>query len=70
MNDPDNIVSGIQQQCERLRTTVLPEYDAIPTGGFGAAMIRADIKHAERAIASGDVLDMLRVYKTLKDIES
>jgi len=41
-------------------------YDTIPTGAFGAAMIKQDIVAAEKAMASGDTVQMLRYYKALK----
>lgn len=38
-----------------------------PAGSFGAAMIQADIEAAEQALASGDVVEMLRAYPKLRD---
>lgn len=54
------------REMARVRDEVLPEYDAIPTGHFAATMMRADLDRAARALASGDVVEMLRVYETLK----
>lgn len=62
-----NLVEGIQQKCNYIRDTIIPEYDAIgPSGRFGKIMLQADIKKGEQAIASGDVIKMLEVYKELE----
>ena len=60
-----NLIEGLQEELTRNRE-VLTEYEAIPTGAFGALMIRQAITAAEAAIASGDVVAMLRCYKELQ----
>lgn len=67
--NPENIIEGIQRQCDRARE-ILPLYDEIPTGVFAATMMRNSIKAAEAAIASGDVLAMLAAYKDLEGYEA
>lgn len=62
----ENLVEGIQRQCNRIRDEVLPEYDKIPTGALAATLMRHSIKQAEAAVASGDVLAMLAAYKDLE----
>jgi hypothetical protein len=42
-------------------------YDAIPTGVFAATMMRADLDRAAKAMAEGDVVEMMRVYQSLKE---
>lgn len=50
---------------------ILGQYIAIgPNGAFGAAFIRADLANATKAMMEGDVVEMLRAYNTLKEIES
>jgi hypothetical protein len=62
-----NLIEGIQSKCNFIRETVLPEYEKLgPAGLFGAAGLRADIIKGEQAIAGGDVIEMLRVYKELE----
>lgn len=62
-----NLVEGIQQKCNYIRDEIIPHYDAIGSAGvFGKAMLQADIKKGEQAIAGGDVIEMLRVYKELE----
>jgi hypothetical protein len=63
-----NLIEGIQQKCNYIRDTIIPEYDAIgPAGRFGKIMLQADIQKGEQAIASGDVTECLRVYKELEE---
>lgn len=50
---------------------VLGYYKEIgPAGAFGAAMIEDVLRRADRAAVSGDVIEMLRVFKELKEIEA
>jgi hypothetical protein len=53
-------------EIARVRDVVLPTYDAIPTGGFAAALIRADLDRASKAMIDGDLVEMIRVYESLK----
>jgi len=48
---------------------LLKLYEEIPTGAFGAMMIRKEILDAEKAIANGDTIEMMRSYKSLKEYE-
>lgn len=50
----------------RVRDELLPIYDSIPTGAFAAAMMRADLDAAAKAMAEGNAVAMLRVYQSLK----
>lgn len=50
---------------QRVRA-LLPTYDSIPTGVFAATMMRQALSRAEKAAASGDVIEMLRSYEELK----
>lgn len=61
-----NIIEGIHAECNRLRDSVLPEYDKIPEGIFAATMMRDAIKRAEKAIASGDAIECIESYKELQ----
>lgn len=62
-----NVIEAIQAECNRLREDVLPEYDKIPTGVFAATMMRQSMKRAEQAIASGEVVDMVRALQDLRE---
>ena len=63
-----NLIEEIQEQCKRCREVVLDYRSIGPAGMFGAAMIEADIRKAEAAIASGDVVEMIGAYKVLKEV--
>lgn len=50
---------------------ILAEYIAIgPSGAFGAAMIRANIATATKAMAEDDFVGMIQAYNALKEIKS
>lgn len=68
MADTMNLVEGIQAEMNRCRE-LADEYRAIPTGQFGLAMILADIREGEAALASGDVIRMLKAYDALQNCE-
>jgi hypothetical protein len=66
-NPVSNLIEGIQQKCDYIRETVIPAYDKSgPAGALGKIFLQADIKRGEQAIASGDVVEMLEVYKALE----
>ena len=51
----------------RVRDEIIPAYIAIGSAGaLAIAMMRADLDLANRALANGDVVEMIRVYKSLK----
>lgn len=60
-----NLIEGLMAQMERNRE-ILTYYDAIPQGVFGATMIRKAITTAERAIATGDTVAMVKAFKELE----
>lgn len=66
----ENIIEGIQRQCARIRDEVLPLYDEIPAGRFAASMMRNSIQDAEAAVASGDVIAMVKAYHDLEGYEA
>lgn len=61
------LADELPKQMARVRDEVLPHYDAIPQGALGAAMIRADLDRAAKALAEGDTVEMIRVCQSLKD---
>lgn len=60
-----SLAEQLPKEQQRVRE-LLPHYDAIPTGVFGATMLRQALTRAEQAAASGDVIAMLRSYEELK----
>ena len=62
-------MEGLFSQMNRCRE-LLKHYEEIgPVGKFGHAMISQDIKRAEEAIQSGDVVKMAEAYKALEGCE-
>ena len=60
-----NLMSGLLKEMNRCRE-LKAEYDMIPTGFFGSAIIQTSIKSAEKAIEENDVVKMLVAYDDLK----
>ena len=61
-----NLIEGVQQEMHRC-IELLKEYEEIgPAGRFGLAMIKQEIKKAEKTISEGDLIGMLRSYEELK----
>jgi hypothetical protein len=65
-----NLIEGIQSECNRVRE-IITEYESLPNnaGAFASMMMKGDIKRAENIIATGDVIQMLQIYKALKSYE-
>lgn len=65
-----SLAEAIPEEQARVRE-VLAIYKSIgPAGAFGAMTIEADLAAADRAVMSGDVVEMLMAYETLKDIQA
>lgn len=56
----------LPKEMARVRDDLLPVYDSIPSGVFAATMMRADLDRAARALSEGDVVEIIRVYESLK----
>lgn len=61
-----NLIEGLQEELKRNRE-LLQLYEEIPSGQFGAAMIKLAINNAEKAMAEGDTVKMMQCYKELKE---
>lgn len=64
----DNLMEGLFKEMNRARE-VKALYDEIPQGKFGSMMIQQAIDKAEKSIKENDVVEMLRAYTELKEIE-
>lgn len=62
----DTVGDALPREMARVRDVVLPEYDKIPTGIFGATMMRQALDEAARSMAAGDVAAMIRSLEDLK----
>lgn len=67
-NEVETLADALPKEMARVRE-VLGHYREIgPAGRFGAAMIEQDLRNADRAVMSGDVIAMLRSLETLRGI--
>lgn len=62
-----NIVEEINKELSSARK-ILQEYNAIPTGQFGAMFVRRSIDKAEKALKSRDQTEMLEALEELRGI--
>ena len=63
----ETLGDALPKEMARVRDEILPEYIAIgPAGSLAAFMMRADLDRAAKAMISGDVVEMIRVYQSLK----
>ncbi len=60
-----NLIEGIQKEIDR-RQELLKIYKKIPPEKFSYMMIVLDIERGEKAIISGDIVEMIKVYKALR----
>ncbi len=60
-----NLIEGLLKELNRNRE-ILKSYEEIPTGAFGATMIKQSIAAAEKSISDGDTVAMMRAYDELK----
>lgn len=66
----DTLGDALPREMARVRDEVIPVYQDSLLNGVGAfaiAMMRNDLDRAAKAMAEGDVVEMLRVYQALKD---
>lgn len=66
----ETLADALPKEMARVRD-VLGHYKALGGAGmFGAAFIEQDLKAADRAVMSGDVVAMVQALETLKQIEA
>lgn len=58
----------LPKEMARVRDRLLPLYDSLPNraGMFAATMMRAELNRATKALAEGDLAQMIRSYESLK----
>lgn len=63
----DTLGDALPREMARVRDGVLPAYIEIgPAGTFAASLMRHSLDGAAKAMASGDVVEMMRAYEILK----
>lgn len=59
---------ALPREMARVRDEVMPAYlECGPGGAIAVAMMRHDLDAAAKALAEGDVVEMIRVFQSLKD---
>ena len=65
-----SLAEALPEEMARVRV-VLGHYKEIgPVGVFGAAFIEQDLREADQAVMSGDIVAMIRSLKTLQEIKA
>lgn len=65
-DSPMSLGEAIPAEMARVRDLILLYLSIGPSGGFAVAGMRADLDATAKALAEGDVIEMLRVYKELQ----
>jgi len=63
-----NLAEALPEEMNRVKE-LIKEYDKIPTGVFGATVMKDLITKAEKATLEVDTVAMLRCYEALKNCE-
>lgn len=64
----ESLADALPRKMAEIRDVYIPAYQAIgPAGAFGVAMMRASLDRAARALASGDVLEVIAAYRDLEE---
>lgn len=66
----ENLIEGLQSQMNRVRE-IIKEYKELPknAGALAAFMMEKSIENAERQIAVGDTIEMMKAYSDLETYE-
>lgn len=65
--EPRSLGEALPAEMTRVRDVVMPPYVEIgPAGAIALAMMRQSLDDAQRALAEGDVIAMIRCYEDLK----
>lgn len=70
-SEPTSLGEALPIEMARVRDEVIPIYESIGRPGmFVVVLAKRALDDAARAMAEGDTVAMLRVYQTLKDIQT
>lgn len=63
----ETLGEALPRQIKRVRDEVMPAYIEIGAPGrMALAMMRLDLDRAAAALASGDIIEMIRAHESLK----
>jgi hypothetical protein len=73
--NPMSLAEALPREMARVRDVVMPQYQALQgmpgvNVDFALALMRADLDAATKAMMEGDVVEMLRIYQSLKETEA
>lgn len=65
-----NLIKGLHSEMNRVRE-IIKEYDSLPNnaGAFASGMMKISINNAEKLMAIGDTIGMIRSLNDLKEYE-
>jgi len=66
----ESLGEALPREMARVRDELLPLYNAIPTGVFAATLMRSALDRAATALATGDTVEMIRVYNDLREFRA
>ncbi len=66
----DTLADALPRECARVREVLGHYKDIGAVGMFGAAFIEQDLRAADAAMVSGDVVAMIQALKALQEIEA
>lgn len=67
----DTLGDALPREMARVRDEIMPAYQAIGAPGlFALTMMRADLDRAAKAMAEGDIVEMVRVCKSLQEYKT
>ncbi len=65
-----NLVKGLRGEIQRAREELIPSYQEIgQAGAFVMSYLPELVAKAEKALDTGDAVEMIRCYKQLKEME-
>lgn len=66
----ETLADALPKEMARVRDVVMPRYVEIgPAGSLALHFMRAALDRAAKAMATGDLAEMIRAYEDLKDYE-
>lgn len=64
----DTLGDALPREMTRVRK-LIPHYRSVPMGFLAANMMERTLDEAQRALAEGDTVAMIRIYRDLKEYE-
>ena len=63
----ESLGEALPRKMAEIRDIYIPAYESIgPTGRFAITMMKHDLDRAAKALAEGDVVEMIAIYQSLE----